>query len=166
MKSASYASTSAILPTTSRGGYGSSVTESAGLYPTASPQSTTSSVGSHPYHPGMTSTAMASNIAGSAGLEVTAGAYEASRTLSQPISGMGHWPTQYPPVSGISQYATGPSASGRSSWDTHPYNEQGSPGTAPAAQQLQYYSGDVPSEHLLSPSSKPYPAHSQPTSQA
>jgi len=164
IQSASYASTSSVLPTSSNGGYGSSVSEAAALYPTASPQSATSSVGTHSYHPGMTSTAMASTISGHIGLEVTAGAYDPPRNLSHPLSTMGHWQTQYPPVSGISQYATGPSTSGRSSWDMHPYSEHGSPGTGETAQHLQYYPGEAPSEHLHSPDSKPYPAHSQPTS--
>ncbi|KAE9964619.1 hypothetical protein EG328_010331 [Venturia inaequalis] len=164
--SASYASTMSVLPTSSNGGYGSSVTEAAVLYPTASPQSATSSIGTHPFHQSMTSTAMASTLSGHIGLEVTTGAYDPPRNLAHPHSTMGQWQTQYSPASGISQYATGPSPSGRSSWEMHPFNEHGSPGTAETAQHGQYYRGEAPSEHLHSPGSKSYPPHSQPTSRS
>lgn len=155
-----------VLAPSSNGGYGSSGSEAAALYPTASPQSATSSVGPHSYHPSMTSTAMASTLSGHVGLEVTAGVYDAPRNVAHPLSSMGHWQPQYPPVSGISQYATGPSPPSRSSWEMHPYNEHGPPGTVGSAQHIQYYPGQAPPEHLHSPGSKAYPAHSQPTSRS
>ncbi|QDS70916.1 hypothetical protein FKW77_006526 [Venturia effusa] len=113
----------------------------------------------------MTSTPMTSTLSGHIGLEVTAGAYDPPRNLAHPQSTMGQWQTQYPPVSGISHYAPGPSPSARSSWEMHPYAGQGSPVTAAeTAQHVQYYPGEAPSEHLRSPDSNPYPPHGQPTS--
>jgi hypothetical protein len=153
------------MNTSTGSGYGSSVSETtAEQRPTASPQSTTSSITSHAYRSGMTSTAMSPNIVGSAGgLGVTSGAYEPQRSATQLVTSMGQWQTPYPSVSGHSQYATGLSGSGRQSWDLNPYMEQGMPGSAApvSAHHLQYYRDDASSGQIHPSETKPYPTHSQ-----
>jgi hypothetical protein len=153
------------MNTTAGSGYGSSVSETTAEHrPTASPQSTTSSIASHAYQPGMASTAMSPNVVGSAaGLGVTSGAYEPHRSGSQLVTSMGQWQPTYPSVSGHSQYSTGLSGSGRQSWDLTSYMEQGMAGAAApvSAQQLQYYRENAPSGQVHPSEPKPYPSHSQ-----
>jgi hypothetical protein len=154
------------MNTTAGSGYGSSVSETTAEHrPTASPQSTTSSIASHAYQPGLASTAMSPNIAGGAGgLGVSStGGYEPHRSGSQLVTSMGQWQTSYPTVSGNTQYATGLSGSGRTSWDLGQYMEQGIQGSGVpiSAQQMHYYRDDAASGHLHPSETKPYPTHSQ-----
>jgi hypothetical protein len=155
------------MNTTSGSGYGSSVSETTGEHrPTASPQSSTSSIASHGYQPAMSSTALSPNMAGSTALGVTSGAYEPQRSSSQMMTSMGHWQTPYAPVSGVSQYTTGLSGSGRSSWEINPYMEhEMSAHSAPVTgQHLQYYRHDTVSGQVEPSDTKGYPSHSQATS--
>ena len=119
-QSASYSSTAGALLTPISTSYGSGGPSEAApeLHRNTSPRSVSSSVASTAYTPSMTSTTLSPNIKVSAGLGASAGQSDLRVSVPQLApTAQSMTPWQAAAHHPASQYSTGLSATGRTSWD-------------------------------------------------
>lgn len=166
-QSASYSSTAGALLTPVSSSYGSGgPSETAPeLHRNTSPRSVSSSVASTAYTPSMTSTALSPNIKASAGLEASAGQSDLRVSVPQlapTVQSMTPW--QAAAHHQASQYSTGLSTTGRTSWDYGAFLEPSAATAVPGSGQSLQLRADVAPQASQVAGNEAYQQYGQRTS--